>query len=321
MFATAPAPSVLPFGTLCEVCQRPILAGVGVEGEIVCKSFECIRVMKQKQTLPPQLFANMLKVQTGIIRGQEAQVQAEEQKRAALDERIRTEDEELLAKLQGRAIHPVPANTRLVSVASGASKISNLPQQRKRAFRDHLNETIAVAMSNVRTENTGYHKNLTRLSNQKKNAEQLPALPQFTDMTCGQCKGGCCIAGTNKAFVEAPLIRRVMDDNRSLRPMDIYHLYMDHLPNKSITGSCVYHTEKGCNLPRELRSDVCNGYLCDPLDQHHKASVASGELLPALVVSRNHRQFHRHDDGARHDILSVTVVNGGQQQLIDVENI
>ena len=30
-------------------------------------------------------------------------------------------------------------------------------------------------------------------------------------------------------------------------------------------GSCVYHTDIGCSLPRNMRADTCNEFLCDTL--------------------------------------------------------
>ena len=308
-------------GTLCEVCQKPVYGGFGIDGERVCRSFECIRIMKQKHTLPPALFANIFAVQAKNVIDLEEQGKAELRRKTAIDEKISREDADLLNKMQTRKVDPLPPETRLISIGRGHSRMSNLADKRKRAFRDHLNKAISVATSNASHEDNGYKKNAVRIANNEKNMQRLPALEKLTNDTCSQCRGGCCVAGADRAFIDSPLIRRVMADNSDWRPRDVYRIYMDFLPEKNVVGSCVYHTDKGCNLPRNLRSDICNGYLCDSLDKYHKAAVAENELLPALVVSRGYRQFRKYDDGAHYDVVSASYLDNAQRTLIDVENI
>jgi hypothetical protein len=41
--------------------------------------------------------------------------------------------------------------------------------------------------------------------------------------------------------------------------------YVARVPAATVPGSCVFHGADGCGLPREMRSDTCNRYLCDGL--------------------------------------------------------
>jgi len=40
---------------------------------------------------------------------------------------------------------------------------------------------------------------------------------------------------------------------------------MAYTGKKTFVNSCVYHTQTGCCLPRIMRSDTCNEFLCDTL--------------------------------------------------------
>jgi hypothetical protein len=48
-------------------------------------------------------------------------------------------------------------------------------------------------------------------------------------------------------------------------PAQVLAAYMAYLPDESFEDSCVNHTETGCALPRDMRSSVCNGYVCESL--------------------------------------------------------
>ncbi len=58
---------------------------------------------------------------------------------------------------------------------------------------------------------------------------------------------------------------------------------MEHLGTKTFVDSCVYHTKTGCCLPRTMRSDTCNEFLCDTLieldRQLNKTPTPKGILL------------------------------------------
>ena len=59
--------------------------------------------------------------------------------------------------------------------------------------------------------------------------------------------------------------------------------YADYLPARHYRGSCVYHATDGCNLPRDLRSNLCNRYVCGGLTQLR--SALSGNESPAAFVA------------------------------------
>ena len=58
--------------------------------------------------------------------------------------------------------------------------------------------------------------------------------------------------------------------------------YVGRVPDRGYAGSCIFHGEKGCTLPREWRSNVCNTYFCGNLG----AFIQSDEpRAPTVVIA------------------------------------
>jgi hypothetical protein len=94
----------------------------------------------------------------------------------------------------------------------------------------------------------------------------LPDVPVTVQRgACAMCRGHCCGAGGEHAFLSVRDLRRVLDGHPELTAEDLPSLYLSRLPAVSSAGSCVFHAAQGCALPRELRSAVCNRYLCEGL--------------------------------------------------------
>ena len=61
--------------------------------------------------------------------------------------------------------------------------------------------------------------------------------------------------------------------NSPLRPWSIY---LGKLGGTTYRGSCIYHGAAGCELPREMRSDTCNGFYCADLARLDQTSRCKG---------------------------------------------
>jgi len=84
-----------------------------------------------------------------------------------------------------------------------------------------------------------------------------------TSAICTACQGDCCRMGVGKnAFIERHVVGRMIKDEAQLTSEDVANRYLNYVPDKHVVGSCFYHGQKGCELPREMRSDICNGYTC-----------------------------------------------------------
>jgi hypothetical protein len=97
-------------------------------------------------------------------------------------------------------------------------------------------------------------------------SEQLyPPLPEdeanLLGKACATCMGSCCKLGKTDAFVDYPSLQHFLASQVS--EQEITALYSDYFLTQSYQDSCVFKGNKGCALPRELRSFTCNNFLCD----------------------------------------------------------
>lgn len=87
---------------------------------------------------------------------------------------------------------------------------------------------------------------------------ELPVLGQ----ACSNCRGSCCQRGGTSAYLDQRVVRRFINANPNLNPMEMLGIYCELIPKKSYEGSCVFHGENGCCLSRDLRSNTCNRTAC-----------------------------------------------------------
>jgi hypothetical protein len=100
---------------------------------------------------------------------------------------------------------------------------------------------------------------------------------------CASCRGLCCKHGEQHAFLRPATLRRTLKLHPEQTPAQALDMYLSYIPAESTAGSCIYHGCRGCTLPRALRSDVCNRFICDDLDRLQKVVVA-GERVPPIVA-------------------------------------
>ncbi len=202
----------------------------------------------------------------------------------------------------------LPANTR---------NTTELPEDSRDAFLEKLRGTIARAFGEPVRDNDA------PMSAEAESARQdalwalpasLPELPEILGASCGTCRGECCTAGGTHGFLHEDSITRVRahlaDDGVVVTADSLEALYASHLPVRHYRGSCVYHTTAGCALPRALRSNLCNRYVCGGLAQLTRALVAADEPV-AYVASADSVHLRRvalvSGQGARTLPLSAAV--------------
>ena len=143
-------------------------------------------------------------------------------------------------------------------------QIEPLPTARRRAFGAHLRKIIAEAFAEP----------APRVRATSSNTVPLAA----TQAACATCRGQCCSHGGEHAYLDEDTIRRLVRERPGLGARGIAALYRGRLAKESFAGSCVFHGEQGCRLPRELRSDLCNEFYCNALKvfvRDHGAAVPS----------------------------------------------
>ncbi len=116
-------------------------------------------------------------------------------------------------------------------------------------------------------------------------------IPDAAQALCSHCAGSCCAHGsTQAAFIGASLLRQWIDEHPGATVEDAIADHLALLPNQYIAGQCCFQSTTGCVLPRQRRSEVCNGYQCGAL-QTLGAATASAPDTAAAVLTRDGRHL------------------------------
>jgi hypothetical protein len=182
-----------------------------------------------------------------------------------------------------RVVAVLPANTR---------NTTPLPEASQDAFLERLREVIDRVFREPVRDNAAPMSEADRAS--RHDAQETPAIEAVADWpdygpelaaiqgaSCGTCRGECCTAGGTHAFLRDDSITRVRaqlaDDGAEPSADSLLAIYREHLPARHYRDSCIYHTTTGCALPRSLRSNLCNRYVCGALTQLTRTLAAGGQ--------------------------------------------
>ena len=245
----------MPLQSTCQICGNPLLEPrwrlVGV-----CNKPKCLHAWTRKLQARRQA---------------EMEVQREQRQRLAV------------AHLDQEAAHlgiDRPMKILPVVVPANLRRIINLPERRRRAFRDRLMESLGQAAT-LRASSS------SRTSGDE--PQTLPVVPPlvFDPLLvrgCATCRGRCCNNGQEHAYQDAPNLEGYMCRHPDQRPRHVLEGYLSHIPNKSYENSCVYHEEGGCVLPHEMRARICNDFYCTEL-RYFQQQFARGTFQEVIYVA------------------------------------
>lgn len=215
----------------CTECSKPLDVHERVSGN-TCKAPPCKQAALQRR------------------------VQREQREKVALAAVVEAAGEAAAADL---GIAGAPLNCAVLPSLS--RPLAPLGDKRKRQFRDHLQRVLSEAAS-VR-----YRPGPATTGDDRSPGgyDGVPHKDSLVASACGLCRGNCCQLGKEHAFLRPETIVEYWQREPSARPREIFDAYLSYLGNHTVEGSCVFHGAEGCALPREMRSFVCNEYLCGEL--------------------------------------------------------
>jgi hypothetical protein len=179
------------------------------------------------------------------------------------------------------AADPV-AQVPVVWLAQHRVRLAPLPAARRQAYREHLESLATTIESGVDVGTAGTARS----------PDPDPPAASVGATLCGFCAGRCCRLGADHhAFITADLLRRWLAENPGRRPADAVAQYMALLPHRHAENSCVNHGPEGCTLPRALRSDICNQFVCAPLSQVLRASDSEPPQTTLLAAMEGSHQI------------------------------
>ena len=195
----------------------------------------------------------------------------------------------------------------VVQVPSGEAGVAALSTERREAHRAHLREALSDALGNPGEPDAVDDPD-----------DHVSAdLAARSAQICTACRGACCAGGGNHAFIGEDEIKRQLALHPQRKPEQLLTLWLKHLPETIIAGGCVYQGERGCTLPRKLRSDLCNTYHCSPLDAWRDHAVTGEPLTDALVIQRSYTQQQRTSGGHDAAIERVLHIDEHGVHLLD----
>jgi len=163
--------------------------------------------------------------------------------------------------------------------------LTELNEQRKEAFLQHLSAIYQDVQQNNSTANRVYSKDL--------HPPLAKDEAQLLGNACATCMGSCCTHGKTHAFIDYPSLKHMLDAQpNEMSEQTLIDLYADYFPIKSYQEACVFQGSQGCVLPREMRSFTCNNYLCTELSSYRKSIKKAGSTLTfAAAVEKDKIMF------------------------------
>lgn len=301
---------------LCEVCGCTLsyldslqLKDVDYS---VCRSFDCRRVMQKKNEMSDWQFKSHLSFQQKLLRDQQ---EKEASRRKHIVQATSREARENLAIIES-IIEDRPdvleGIQQVVVIPSGLSKLTIPAEERVNKYIEHLKQIIFEASelsdANEIIQDQHYDAHTRQLQLEQKFSKN-PSLKSLSDQLCAMCKGGCCISGNEHAYLSVFTIKTLMDTNPHWTVTDILDLYISHISAQSVQNSCINQTENGCALPRNLRSDICNAFYCDPLKSCQKNMIDQKNIGKVIVIQRSNTYSSRFDLDVENKIINATVIN------------
>lgn len=305
---TVPFPTATP--RACTVCERPLdaLAALaprkagGASASTaypLCRELACRWIFEQIEDLPEAEFRRQLHQRAQTWRATRKQLDT---RAGLLRERAEAEGREnaaAFAAIGSRRAGGPPQDLELV-VPSGHGRSRLLSERRRQAHAAHLDAIIAAALNAAETPAAAIGPALA--------PDAGAARSRLPGRLCGACGGGCCASGGVSAYLTETTIRRVMAADPGRDPAQLRAIYLGHLAQRTVAGSCVHHTRHGCSLPRSLRSDVCNNYVCDTLARLQRGLEADPPVRTVAVVRRRQNRWNQANLKLNNDIVGGAVL-------------
>jgi len=300
----------------CEVCGCQIRYAdfllLKKQGYLVCHSFDCKTVMNQKARMTPMLFKFHLEFKKKLIEQRVEKEAAAKKYIKEVEVKESGENQKIIQLTLKKTPELDEKNVHLLTIPSGLSRLVTTSKKRIQNYTEHLNSIISQAIDFSESSEVVFgqqyddvHENFL---NVEKRLAENPKINTISDKLCSMCKGGCCAAGRDSAYLTVDTIRRYMDVNPGLSEKDILDSYLSNISLETVEDACINQTKTGCALPTEMRSDTCNGYYCDSLKSYQKEHAGKTDLGRVLAIQRSNTNWNRFNPDESHKIVNVVLL-------------
>ena len=294
--------STRQFRATCVVCGEPADITAETTGQTkmaVCRDANCRMISGRQECMPPEQFRHFLSLQSQLLRSRRAALKHHQrllQEKTDAEAAEETHWWEHLTQLE-----PVRSLTRplRLTIPSGPDQSIDQIDERRQRFAAHLQTLM--------TEVNCADEQIVTVDNQPPVAELPP--DRLAQKLCQLCRGGCCPAGGDTAYLSAGTFHRVLSTQPDMDSSRLIERYLDLVPNQSMVNSCIYHTTQGCALPHDLRADICNEFCCSSLMSLMDARSSTDTPQSAFVVLQR-GQHHRNRNllGVNNEIVTAVLM-------------
>jgi len=270
--------AAIPAGR-CPHCLGILPVRIGGEEPATTCPF-CQREIILDQTADPRAAAESMRArlesQQAAHREREQWREQQREERAASEQRFHRELIEL-------NVLSAADSSAVVLVPSYDGQITALPEGRKQKFLERLTRITEQLFNETGDDRGSYvlYDEAAPTAPPDRLRDQVPIA------ACTLCRGWCCTGGGEHAFLDRDSLKYRSEQHGYASAEEMVAACRDWLPEATNDGSCVFHTEGGCNLPRQMRSFTCNSFLCAGLD-HFENHPPDGEVTEiAIVAQRN----------------------------------
>ena len=300
----------------CEVCENPVFyaenSKLDDQDYTVCHAFDCKWLMSQRSTMAPFAFEHQLKSKRDLILRRKQAQEAKQRHEAKINAIENRQNQEILHTTLENNPGLLKNNTYVLSIPTGLSRMTPLPEERIKAYTEHLKDIIGKAAGYVSPqelpEDQSYDAHAKLLAVEKR-LNGNPGLREVSDKLCSMCRGGCCAAGEDHAYITVNSMRWFMDRRPDLSQQDILNLYLSKLSPETIEDACINQTISGCTLSRELRAVTCNMYYCDPLVDFQREFEDKEKVPTVLAVQRSNTNWNRFESELGNRIIDTALTD------------
>lgn len=309
----------------CDVCSSPLNYNESLYtaklGYTVCSRFNCRKILSSHKHLPPSMLQFAIDSNKQTNNSWQQIKHKNKQHIDFIDKKVSSEEAYFYDIYVSHLDYDKASHVKRISIPSSNQEDRALTSERIEEYSRHLDKIIESAISlelnapNSQDEDAKYtlEKTEARLFGK-------PALSNLSDRFCTICRGGCCAAGNNHAYLSATTILNSILNETLISKQEIKARYLSLLPESVITNSCINHTQTGCALPRELRSDICNGYYCNPLE-NFQINYSHDDALKILTIQRSSNYWNRYDKEIENKVTGVFEVTEHSSKKINLEDI
>jgi hypothetical protein len=169
----------------------------------------------------------------------------------------------------------------MIPLTEGA--VLPLAAERRARFLEGLRSEIAASAS-LDQERVGERES----GSHGASGSHAAAVHAVTVAVCSACRGDCCTAGADHAFLR----REWLAQARTISGLDdssLLEWYEARLPRETIAGGCVFQSAEGCTIEREMRAPICNRYLCRGL--RSAIECTDGGTAGVYVIHRRKQEL------------------------------